>query len=77
MTTYKKSAKDLVAHDRAHFVWLPAPGGERSDFGVYSGSRLLRPVPTDIYSEQGLVRFSRDCLANEASYILDEVAKRI
>jgi hypothetical protein len=62
MGVYPSVSGSLIAKDRGRYIWLCAASAD-----------ILRDVPTDIYARTGMVRFTKDSLAPEVEYVIEQI----
>jgi hypothetical protein len=67
MTAFQAVKPSIALRDSGRYVWLPVgrPGN--------GAPRLLREIPTDIYTSTSMVRFTRDSLVQEVGYVLAQI----
>ena len=68
MEIYAKVRPSIATRDSGRFVWIANPPSRSS-----LPTAILRDVPTEIYAGTSMVRFTKDCLAEEVEYVLDQI----
>lgn len=69
MQAFKTVSPKLLRRESGRYIWLPDHSSNDGSDGIY----LVREVHTDIDAPTGMVRFTKDSVSQEVSFVLREL----